>query len=89
MTTQIQPVRGEEFPRTFSKHVDDFGDWARIEPLFEELARRGGDLDSRQALEQWLLDQSELGAALDEEYSLRQCRVAPGPGEHAGRRPVA
>ena len=71
MATQIKPVRGKEFPRSFTKDVTDFGDWAQIEALFLELEKRGESIDSVEALEQWLLDQSELGAALDEEFSRR------------------
>jgi oligoendopeptidase F len=71
MPLAIQPVRGEEFPRSFTKAVDDFGEWSEIEPLFVELAERGERLDSAAAVERWLLDQSELASALHEEYSRR------------------
>ncbi len=71
MTQSIKPVRGEEFARTFTRDIDDFGDWTKLEPHFAELESRGKVLDSAHAIEQWLLDVSELGAAIDEEYSRR------------------
>ncbi|HEX5221539.1 MAG TPA: M3 family oligoendopeptidase, partial [Verrucomicrobiae bacterium] len=49
----------------------DFGDWAQIEPLFSQLENRVGDCNSIADLEQWLVDWSELSAALDEEASRR------------------
>ena len=32
MTTQqqIKPIRGEEFPRSFTKSVTDFGNWQEL-----------------------------------------------------------
>lgn len=71
MSVSIKPIRGAEFPRTFTSSVADFGDWQQIEPLFMDLEQRAGALASSEALERWLLDQSELGAALDEEFTRR------------------
>lgn len=71
MTQTIAPVRGEEFPRVFTAGMSGFGDWSEIGPKFEELERRGKALGSPHELEKWLMDQSELAAALDEEYSRR------------------
>ncbi|MCH8332974.1 M3 family oligoendopeptidase [Candidatus Sumerlaeota bacterium] len=71
MTTKIKPVRGEEFPRAFTAQVNDFGQWSQLEPLFQELQRHGKAVDSPESLEKWLLEQSELAAALDEEESRR------------------
>ncbi len=67
----IKPIRGKEFPRDFTAGVKDFGDWSQIEPLFEDLAQEGEGTSSRESLELWLLNQSELAAALDEEYTRR------------------
>ena len=67
----IQAVRGEEFPRTFTKNITDFGDWAQIEPLFAELEREVKEIRVPGELEAWLLRSSELDAALDEEHSRR------------------
>jgi oligoendopeptidase F len=58
-------------PRTFVPLQIDLGDWPQIAPLFDELERRAAGADNAVALEQWLLDWSELNAALDEEASRR------------------
>jgi len=58
-------------PRSFVPAEIDLGDWPAIAPLFDELERRvkaAGDLP---AFEAWLLDWSELCAALDEESARR------------------
>jgi oligoendopeptidase F len=73
MSTQLRdPItvsRPGEFPRHFVPAQIDLGEWAQIEPLLLELRER--PLNSPAALEQWLLDQSELGACLSEEGSRR------------------
>ena len=73
MTSQlsIKAVRGEEFARKFIRNVGDLGDWGQIEPLFKDLAGRIGAIATAGELEQWLLDCSELDAALEEEMSRR------------------
>src|ERR1039457_2734349 len=58
-------------PRTFVPQNLDLGDWPQIAPLFDQLERRGVEATNAAALEQWLLDWSELNAALDEEASRR------------------
>ncbi|HEY4414756.1 MAG TPA: M3 family oligoendopeptidase [Verrucomicrobiae bacterium] len=58
-------------PRTFVPQISDFGDWQQIAPLFEQLKTRAAAVQSAVELEQWLLDWSELTAALDEEASRR------------------
>src|ERR1700742_2419418 len=58
-------------PRKFVPLDADLGDWAAIEPLFESLKQRIGPIGTTVELEQWLLDWSELSAALDEESSKR------------------
>lgn len=49
----------------------DLGDWSQIEPLFERLEAQAGRDDDAAGLERWLLDWSEVSAALDEEASKR------------------
>jgi oligoendopeptidase F len=49
----------------------DLGDWPRVEPLFDALENRASQCASAADLEKWLLDWSELSAALDEESSKR------------------
>ena len=58
-------------PRKFIPEKIDLGDWPQIAPLFDQLERRAAGADSAAALEHWLLDWSELSAALDEESSRR------------------
>jgi oligoendopeptidase F len=58
-------------PRTFVPQKLDLGDWPQIAPLFDQLERRAAGATSAAALERWLLDWSELNAALDEEGSRR------------------
>jgi len=49
----------------------DLGDWARIAPLFDQLEKRAPELKTADDLQAWLMDWSELNAALDEESSRR------------------
>jgi oligoendopeptidase F len=58
-------------PRTFVPQNLDLGDWAQIAPLFGQLEKRAAQAGSAAELERWLLDWSELNAALDEEASRR------------------
>src|SRR5208282_724761 len=58
-------------PRAFVPQTIDIGDWPQIAPLFEQLESRAAKCQSAAGLERWLLDWSELNAALDEEASRR------------------
>ena len=58
-------------PRTFVPPTIDFGDWPQIAPLFDQLEKRAAQCPSTADLERWLLDWSELSAALDEESARR------------------
>jgi oligoendopeptidase F len=58
-------------PRTFVPQTIDLGDWLQIAPLFDQLEARAAKCKTVPALERWLLDWSELTAALDEESSRR------------------
>ena len=58
-------------PRRFVPETIDLGDWPQIAPLFEGLEKRAAQINSDADLEQWLLDWSELEAALSEESSRR------------------
>jgi oligoendopeptidase F len=58
-------------PRTFVPEKIDLGDWPQIAPLFDQLEKRATSAKSAAELEKWLLDWSELNAALDEEASRR------------------
>lgn len=48
-------------------------DWPSIEPIFKELQTR--DINSVSELEKWLLDRSELEAALEEDFAWRYIRM--------------
>src|SRR5580700_10552795 len=48
-------------------------DWNGLEPWFRDLEERS--LETRQALEQWLLDMSELEAVVSEDACWRQIKM--------------
>jgi oligoendopeptidase F len=58
-------------PRSFVPSEIDLGEWPQIAPLFDQLEARMAQAKSVADLEKWLLDWSELSAALDEEASRR------------------
>jgi oligoendopeptidase F len=58
-------------PRKFIPQNIDLGDWPQIAPLFDQLESRAAQAKTSVELERWLLDWSELNAALDEEASRR------------------
>ncbi len=62
-----------EFPRKFVPAKMDLGDWASVEPLFNELQNR--KITSTADLEKWLKDLGELEDVLDEEGSIRYVRM--------------
>ena len=57
--------------RSFVPETVDLGDWPQIAPLFDRLETRAAQIKTAAELERWLLDWSELSAALDEEASRR------------------
>ena len=58
-------------PRKFVPPDADLGEWPRIAPLFDQLEHRAPALNTVDELQAWLMDWSELNAALDEEASRR------------------
>jgi oligoendopeptidase F len=58
-------------PRRFVPATIDFGDWSQVAPLFEQLLTRAAACAEGKQLADWLLDWSELSAALDEDGSKR------------------
>jgi oligoendopeptidase F len=58
-------------PRRFVPEQINLGDWARIAPLFDRLEAKATECRSVTELEQWLLNWSEMSAAVDEESSRR------------------
>jgi oligoendopeptidase F len=74
-------------PRRFVPAQIDLGDWTQIAPLFDQLETRAVQCKSAADLEHWLLDWSELSAALDQESSRRYiamtCRTDSADAEKA------
>src|SRR5580692_9668389 len=64
---ELKPYR----PRRFVPARIDLGDWPSIAPLFDKLEASAPQCATAADLEQWLIDGSELSAALDEEGSRR------------------
>ncbi|MEY4917929.1 MAG: hypothetical protein RL616_1842 [Verrucomicrobiota bacterium] len=58
-------------PRSFIPQNLDLGDWQQIAPQFDQLESRAAQAKDVAALERWLIDWSELCAALDEEAARR------------------
>ena len=67
-TADIQKVKREYLPDDFQLTT-----WENIEPFFKELLDR--DISSKEQLEKWLKDQSELEAAVSENACWRQIRM--------------
>jgi len=55
--------------RMFVPQDINLGDWPQIAPLFDQLEVLAARANSAAELERWLIDWSELNAALDEETS--------------------
>ncbi|MEO9004117.1 MAG: M3 family oligoendopeptidase, partial [Ginsengibacter sp.] len=60
-------------PREYLPENLMVSDWASIEPYFKELLER--EILSKNDMEKWLKDMSELEAMLNEEFCWRQIRV--------------
>ena len=58
-------------PRRFVPANLDLGDWPQLAPLFDQLEARAASCATVAELERWLVDWSELNAALEEEGSRR------------------
>src|SRR5258708_16262471 len=58
-------------PRKFVPAKLVVGDWRKIEPLFVKLEQAALSIKSASALEKWVRDAGELGAALDQEGATR------------------
>jgi len=57
--------------RKFVPPFADLGDPSQVTPLFDQLEKRAAECTTSAELEHWLLDWSELSAAIDEEGSRR------------------
>ena len=80
---KLEPHR----PRKFVPVKIDLGNWQEIAPLFEKLSIAAEQSSTVSALETWLLNWSEVSAALDEESSRRYiamtCHTEDGEAEKA------
>ncbi len=66
-------MASQEYPRKFVKFDAVLDAYAKVEPYFKNLL--GRDISTPQALEQWLLDSSELAACLAEERTERYVQM--------------
>ncbi len=62
----------------------DCSKWSELEPLFADLAAR--DLSTKEALERWLLDRSELSAAISEARATRYIAMTCHTDDEAKRK---
>ena len=67
-TADIQKIVRNFVPANFVVN-----DWLTLEPLFKNLLDR--NIDTKESLEQWLLDQSELEAIVSEDACWRQIKM--------------
>lgn len=63
----------EKTPRHFIPTDFVVTDWQHLEPFFQDLLER--NIDSKESLEQWLQDQSELEAVVSEDACWRQIKM--------------
>lgn len=73
-----------EFPRRMLPPDLDLGDWERIEPFFNQLLSR--QIETPAELEAWLLDISELSAAVEEEGARRYIAMTVATDDEAAGR---
>ena len=67
-TADIQKIKRRFIPTDFV-----VSDWQHLEPFFKDLLER--NIDTKENLEQWLLDQSELEAVVSEDACWRQIKM--------------
>ena len=63
----------QKTPRHFVPTDFVVTDWQQLEPFFKDLLER--NIDSKESLEQWLHDQSELEAVVSEDACWRQIKM--------------
>ncbi|HEY5369000.1 MAG TPA: M3 family oligoendopeptidase [Hanamia sp.] len=68
MDTQLQKLKRSYLPENLT-----VSDWTSLEPYFKELVER--KINSKEELEQWLKDMSELEAMINEDSCWRQIRM--------------
>src|ERR1700753_1096683 len=67
-TAELKKPERHFLPETFA-----VTDWISLEPYFQDLEQR--ELGTREALERWLKDMSELEAVVSEDACWRQIRM--------------
>lgn len=67
-TADIQKIARNFIPADFA-----VSNWDQLEPFFKNLLER--NIDTKESLEQWLLDQSELEAVVSEDACWRQIKM--------------
>jgi oligoendopeptidase F len=63
----------EKIPRKYLPESLIVSDWATLEPYFKELL--GREINSKEELEKWLSDMSELEATIHEDFCWRQIKM--------------
>ena len=63
----------QKLPRHFVPKNFTLTHWESLEPLFKNLLER--TIDTKKQMEQWLKDQSELEALINEDACWRQIRM--------------
>jgi oligoendopeptidase F len=63
----------KKLPRHFVPQDFTITDWQSLEPYFKNLLDR--NIDTKENLEQWLKDQSELEALINEDACWRQIKM--------------
>jgi len=71
--SQAMMIQAPEFPRHFLAPDLDLGDWNSLEPYFRKLAE--SPIETREQLDAWLAELSELSAAIAQESSLRYIQM--------------
>ncbi len=63
----------QKLPRTYLPEDFKLSGWETLEPYLKELMER--DISSKEKLEQWLKDQSEVEAVINEDACWRQIKM--------------
>ena len=69
----ISPTEIKKLPRKYLPEDFVVTDWSTIEPFFKELLER--EIHSKEEMEKWLLDMSEVEAMVTEDICWRQIRM--------------
>src|SRR5687767_4142092 len=73
MNTSLMNANIEKLPRKFIPGDFQLTSWEGVEPYFIDLVQR--PINSREDLEEWLLDMSEVEAVVSEDACWRQIKM--------------